>query len=340
MNEISKTSQSIPKIFCFYPENTSIPTISLTLAISLAQDGHRVLLYDCDSQISLTSIAYNCNEKGTGNDKLDKFKNLPTNNIPKSLYDQVIGKGRLRSALAIQNKCGIFIVKGDRRLVELDETILKAESYTHELKGQLPNNISARPYHAILTTAQNYKVDFVFLTLSAYPTILNRCLVMSSNFIISCVDLNERGVENFHYVDENLNIWRQTIKTIQKLTDIDESNMHWAKHQPKFLGFIEVVTTKQSCAEFVSTTKLQNQLLLEAQKLTKNLNNQQKLGTIHLYSDRFRDCVPLISLDFLSKFEVLFSSSNSNFTICDQVVNLMIEMKEIKKNILTRFNVQ
>lgn len=128
------------KIVSFYSENSSArkaSTICYALAHSLAKDGIRTLVYDCDIHDSLSRWAFGLNIENNYSGNYDSFfSHLPAQGLPRSLYEQMMypGLGKIRPAFAICNNYGEYVVIGDRRNRYLDSMIQDAESICAQMK--------------------------------------------------------------------------------------------------------------------------------------------------------------------------------------------------------------
>jgi len=242
---------SNPKIIAFYAEKGGVgkTTSCLTLAHTFAARGKRVLIYDCDVQRSLTAWCFGNNiefDYGKTVNKIDNFiKNLQhdKNFFSITLYDQVDNDNSLKPAYALNITENLYVVCGDRQMPLLDEKISNMETITSEAINSLfgssiPNQKSGRPYHAIMKTANHYKIDYVFLDLNPYPGILNRCLLMSSNYIVIPVCLDYFCVEMMYMMKSNLEKWKTKTTEIINSTRREAGIYPWPNHSPKFLGYI------------------------------------------------------------------------------------------------------
>jgi cellulose biosynthesis protein BcsQ len=305
------------KIICFYAEKGGVgkTTTCIALAHTFAKDGHRVLVYDCDVQRSLTSWAFGINIELNHShqvNKLDNFiKTLPSNGMPKSLYEQVNDSGRIRPAFAACNNFGVYIVAGDRRTPELDTTILRIETLCEELKGAVPNNKSARSFYSIMATAKYYDADYVFLDLNPYPSTLNRCLIMSSHYILVPVCLDSFCLEMIHNMESNLCEWKRRIDAIRKCTDHAENNMCWPKHSPKFLGYVRnIFTVYKEGMMRRNEMYWAEQIELEAKKITVKLGDNRRNSPLAITQMQYLDSETSPCLGEITEFHGLGDISN------------------------------
>jgi len=123
----------------------------------------------------------------------------------------------------------------------LDEKIANTETLTSEELSSVmftPNQKSARPYYAIMKTAEHYQVDYVFLDMNPYPGVLNRCLLMSSHYIVIPASLDFFCETMMQMMCKNLESWNAKTKRIANSTNRQGGIFPWPKHKPKFLGYI------------------------------------------------------------------------------------------------------
>jgi chromosome partitioning protein len=242
-----------PKIIAFYAEKGGVgkTTLCLTLAHTMAAQGSRVLIYDCDVQRSLTAWTFGTNIEinAKNNPRLVNKLDTLINNLPydrnafvASLYEQVIeDKFEVKPAYASKIKENLYLVCGDKRMPFLDEKIANTEAMTTEEFATLmrmPNQKSARPYYAIMKTAKHYKVDYVFLDMNPYPSILNRCLLMSSHYIVIPAVLDFFCEAMMNTMSKNLENWNAKTRKIISSTNRPGGMFPWPDHRPKFLGYI------------------------------------------------------------------------------------------------------
>lgn len=255
IENIDHLEERKPKIIAFYAEKGGVgkTTLCSTLAYTMASYGKRVLLYDCDVQRSLTAWMFGNNieiqSKINTVNKVDNFirniERFAEVNYPDqycmSLHEQTISIS-LKPAFALEVIKNLYLVIGSRNLPELDEKIAREETFSsfefRNFHDMGPNKLSAKPYHAIMCTAQKFKIDYVFLDLNPYPSILNRCLVMASHYLIIPASPDYFCSEMMHMMSRNLNEWRIKIRSIKEATKRANGEFPWPDHLPKFLGYI------------------------------------------------------------------------------------------------------
>ena len=290
------------KIISFYAEKGGVgkTTICFTLAYTFAQQGKRVLIYDCDVQRSLTAWAFGVNIEQIKNvERIDKFiKDLPrSGKFQKTLYEQVMDESTNapHAAYAVKLAENLYVVPGDKYTSELDAKINYAESMTNgNPNGNFANNMSALPYYSIKKTADFYKVDYVFLDLNPYPGALNRCLIMSSHYLVIPACLSYFCVEMMHKMKWNIDNWNSRTKDIKDSTRRRGSIFPWPNHSPRFLGVIINMFMVNNFSEM----KLRNneqlvkeKILEEACKITTFFgDNERKKTKLAVSSYLYEQC--------------------------------------------------
>ena len=236
--EASASSQpTIPKIFSFSAEKGGVgkTTICITLGYMFAERGKRVLIYDCESNHSSTSWIYGREIENLNGD-LNAFVNEPRNDQPKTLFDQV-SSNNLSAAYVRKINENLFLVPGNARTNELDAKIGFDEKRSEGDYGvNNSNEVTGKPYHAILKTAQENNIDYVLLDLSPYAGTLNRCLIMCSNYLIIPTIPDFFSAEMMRNMKVNLLKWNQEIDKYRVAASRGQYPL--PEHKPKFLGYI------------------------------------------------------------------------------------------------------
>lgn len=265
-------------------------TISINLAYTMAAQGKRVLLYDCDYRCNLTAWIFGNNIQvfhGNSATPVEDFiKTIPRDKsiYAESLYDQVMGcesnesekdeetkeEKKLKPAKALKLSENLYIVVGSRDLSALDEKISAVEHLTsNRLFREVPNEMSARPYHAIMETAKHYKIEYVFLDINSYPGTLNRNLIMSSNYLYvpACLDSDLPELICSMLID--FQRWQELVD-IQLIpsTRKQSGKYPWPEHGPKVLGYI--LSLFSSNKEVAQSEANKNRLIAEFKKVFDN----------------------------------------------------------------------
>ena len=252
-----------PRLICFYAEKGGVgkTTQSCTIAWTLAMKGHKVLIYDCDAQRSLS--AWLLGEYieadpffGMYNDYVFR-RDLPgdDNNRPRTLFQQLepvrTANADVTPAYAIEvPHCkNLWIVPGDRLISDYDGYVAAADA----LMGYVPTqaNLHGAPYHAIMATARHIGVDYVIVDLNPSRGALNRCLVMSSHYVIVPAVADFFSYEMLSDFGTAMIGWRNTIERNNvQLRDLrtrellgnpaapNSIKLPFPQHFPKLLGYI------------------------------------------------------------------------------------------------------
>lgn len=238
------------KIICFYAEKGGVGKTSNICSIAyMLSEKCRVLVYDCDSQRSLSGFLLGLNYQSLVANQdienpLDEYINRYTReNEPISLYDQIILNDiKATSAFAFFIKKNLWLVAGNRKTSSLDSEINQAEILTNpNFPFASPNNKSGKPYAAIMETAKKYKADYVLLDLNPSNGILNRCLVMSSHYLIVSSISDFHCAETMFAMFQMLKEWLEKmnkLREIEKLEPARKSYFPIPERTVKFLGYI------------------------------------------------------------------------------------------------------
>lgn len=276
-------------------------TNCLALAFGFAKKGLRVLIYDCDVQRSLTAWAFGINiEFSHGNtvNKVDNFiRNLPApEGMHKTLFEQVDAKtSDVEPAFATSICENIYVVAGDRQTPKLDSIILHIETFCKQVQGSVSNNRTARPYHAIMKTAEWYKADYVFLDLNPYPSILNRCLIMSSNYILIPLCLDAFCLEMLNMMESNLTNWKIEIDSVKPFINMTGNNMTWPEHLPKFLGYL--INDLMVYKDIIRNNEiyLGKEIGKQANSLTRKLGDNRTKNPLAITSKQYNETETIVS---------------------------------------------
>lgn len=239
------SSKIKPLIISFYAEKGGVgkTTTCLNLAYFLAKNGKKVLIYDCDPQRSLTAWIFGNiienNFDGDVNSFISSSQNEIFLNNPKTLYEQMMEYDlRPAEVKIVLNNPNLMIVPGDYRTNLLDLGIYSDESSNSIGIGiaNMTNETTGKPYHAIIKTAQENGVDFVFLDLNPYSGVLNRCLLMSSHyFILPCIP-DFFSLEMMKNMVTLLKKWNLEID--KKIKSTKKGRFPFPDYKPKYLGYI------------------------------------------------------------------------------------------------------
>lgn len=242
----SQTGVSDPIIISFYAEKGGVGKTTCTVGIAweLARIGKKVLVVDCDGQRSLTKWIFSDEIDRKYDGDYDKFVKETTQADANTLYSLYLQLSNFKSAVekvkpgtcvrASNSPNGnVFVLCGDRHINDFDSDITLCENMIHQSKS---NIYTGAPYHAIVTTAQKYQVDFVLLDLNPVANALTRCLVMSSHYLIVPTIPDFFSKEMLGDLGKMLIDWHKSYETSRLIAS--KSFHPLPLHHPKFLGYM------------------------------------------------------------------------------------------------------
>ena len=164
------------KIISFYAEKGGVckTTNTVHLAFTFAEQGKRVLLYDCDPQRSLTAelLGLEMNNFLDATSPLTQLIDSVAlkEGFHRTLYEQVNDDSNdVKPVQAIHIRENIWLAPGSRDMNSLDKKIQMHEtmaSFGDAMRYNQQNQKSGKPYASIIKTAEQYGIDFVFLDLN------------------------------------------------------------------------------------------------------------------------------------------------------------------------------
>lgn len=135
----------------------------------------------------------------------------------------------------------IFFLASSNRdsILNLENGLIFEETITQAMyHANLPklNGLSGKLYHALLEAGKFCNADLVLVDTDSHLGVLNRCLIMVSNYVI--------GVYNSIYLLEEKPILESLIKgkwakEVEFLRMSCSFQFHWPRHNPTFLGIIK-----------------------------------------------------------------------------------------------------
>lgn len=257
-----------PIIISLYAEKGGVgkSTASSSLAWTLAAAGKRVLMIDCDGQRSLSKwildqqLADNQTLQGfideraaAGHAEREQLRSAfaaehPDDQIPVhlleplyTLRDQLVeareSADEVRAAvpLPVPNRPNLFLLAGHSRIHDEDRHLNIQEGLSLANGGGV--TLTGAPYHAIMATARAINADIVLLDLNPISSTLNRCLVMSSHYLLI------PGIPDFstkEMLTEMRDILPRWLDEWTKLRPLAAKTRHHRlpPHLPKFLGYM------------------------------------------------------------------------------------------------------
>lgn len=387
-NNMSSKTRSM-KIISFYAEKGGVGKTSNLVSIAyMLSKTHRVLVYDCDSQRSSTAFMLGLRyfEDETNQNIINPLTNFIEGNKHhrqhhpyRTLYQQVENDSdKIKAAYAFPIKKNLWLVPGDRNTSKLDPLISTAEALGDpKFPFPIPNQKSGKPYHSILITAKNYKVDYVLLDLSPSNGVLNRCLVMCSHYLVIPSICDFHCAETMSIMRDTLKEWQKTMEIIRDVSNTEGRKSYFPipKHNVKFLGFIinridsnnigEIVNgiednskgyrrvercwlnRIQNGANTISELANQDSPLALGENAYKNANRTNKIGEVREFW-RFKNIADIVHMpvpclqprhmiDYNAKGDIIALSQKLIYDF-DKVIKFNRIFSEICNNIIQIIN--
>lgn len=219
-----------------------------SFAWTLAEKGHRVLLYDCDPQrsLSLWLLGKKLSEfkKTTGCESSQLYHKYITRaqprveeqRLPRTLFDQleVVCSPSASVVPAFADPVGrnLWLVPGDTRIGKYDAEC--AIAYACKGGLQIPYL-----YQCINATALLKKADYVILDLASNSGSLNCALVMQSHYIVVPAAPIFTSCEMLAELPDLLQEWeKKVLRYKQWLTASEKQPLCFPAHSPVVLGFV------------------------------------------------------------------------------------------------------
>lgn len=206
-------------------------TLTVNLAYALATSGKRVLLVDTDPQCSLSSFFL---EEKYLDRLLDNSEKSSGNTLWSAIRPVSEGSGDLRKIVPVELPGGLFLVVGDIRLAEYENSLAQCWDLclSRNRRGYLCTTALSRLVDEL---ANAVKADFIFF--DAGPNIgpLNRAILLDcSHFIVpaACDLFSSRALKTLGY---SLSDW---IYTWKRIVEMAPDGTILLKGSPKLLGYI------------------------------------------------------------------------------------------------------
>ena len=239
-----KKGKKDPIIIVLYAEKGGVgkTTLCSTLAWIFAEE-YRVLLYDMDSQRNSTTWLFgnelNARDNISLNDLIDekiRIAGKDPNSEKKSFCEQMADEERdIRPAFAHKIIKNLYLVPGGADIASLDTDINNIETLSKNFPS-VPNNKTGKPYNAIIKTALEYEVDYVFLDLNPNCGSMNQRLIMTSHYLIVPSLPDFFGSEMMERMCTNLKNWQKGLEEHREKANRGDFNL--PEHSVKFLGYI------------------------------------------------------------------------------------------------------
>lgn len=207
-------------------------TLTVNIAIALAQAGNKVLLVDADPQCNLTSHVI---EESVVNDLLDKSDTKKGQTIWTAVRPVVEGEGDVAFVQPFELATpGVYLVAGDIRLSEYESELndFWNQCWQRKLKGFRGLTAISRLIDQI---CQKHKIDYVFY--DAGPNIgpLNRSVLLDCDYFIPAVACDLFSLRALKTLGRTLAQWVVDWQAISKIAPKDTPVF---PGQPTLLGYI------------------------------------------------------------------------------------------------------
>lgn len=205
------------------------------LSLLLAQGGHCVLMVDADPQCNLTSLVLQWN----GESGFEEFyQSEPARNNYaglSSFLEQNPGTIVPIECLPITSRNDLFLLPGNVRLVEYERYIKRCQNLPET--EQPSYHCAWALSHLIEVTAAHHNVDFVLIDMGASTGILNRDILMNSDFfmIMATPGISAIALDQIPSVFARWHAWYEKSKDIQHAQPTCDL---YTDRLPKFLGMI------------------------------------------------------------------------------------------------------
>ena len=229
-----------PILISIYAEKGGVgkTTLTITIAHLIAEQNKRVLIYDCDPQRSLTASVFykkiNNEFKGDVNAFVTSTNNPELKNQTFTFYDQ-FKSGKIKPAIVREVKPNLYVIPGKREINTLVKSLIMTEVLCR-FNLYMDNISSGKPYLAIMKTAEAHNIDYVLIDLNPNSTDLNRCLVMTSDYLIVPLLAEFFSAEMLKCMKTKLIEWYDTMQEVKKYTQHTEFPL--PNINVKFLGCI------------------------------------------------------------------------------------------------------
>lgn len=206
-------------------------TLTFNIASAFGSLGHKVLLVDSDPQSNLTSFFV---EDAVVDELIDESDSPTGNTIWSALKPIVEASGDVKEIEPYEMKNNIFLLPGDIKLSEFEEElpILWGECYQSKTKGYRGVSAISKLVNKLV---DDYKIDFVFYDSGPNIGVLNRVILLDSDYFIvpaACDIFSLRAIKT---LGKTLHDW---IKTWNLLLQLAPSDMYVLPGKPVFLGYI------------------------------------------------------------------------------------------------------
>jgi cellulose biosynthesis protein BcsQ len=206
-------------------------TLTVNLAVALADQGKKVLLVDCDPQCNLTSYLV---ESRVVDDWLDHSDDDAGKTIWTAVKPIAEATGDVRQINPFERFSRVFLVPGDIRLSEFEQDLNQFwnECLQRRIRGFRGTSAISGIVNQICS---KLGIDFVFY--DAGPNIgpLNRSILLDCDFFIIPAACDLFSVRALKTLGRTLETWVSQWRTIRELAPDDTQLLPGS---PVFMGYI------------------------------------------------------------------------------------------------------
>ncbi len=195
----------------------------------LAEQGHRVLMVDCDSQCNLTSYAMNDADVR----RAWREEGSSIFQVIEPVY-RTTGDIRNRAPVRVRRDFHLYIVPGDLRLSDFEDRL--GDTWNAARGGSEPDLRAQSAIHRYIELAiEKVQADIVLIDLGPNLGALNRSVLATSDYFITPVAPDLFSIQGTENLGSKLVAWRQ---------QWDQCNSSWAgplsipRGRPTYLGYV------------------------------------------------------------------------------------------------------
>ena len=206
-------------------------TLAVNIAITLAGQGHRVLVVDSDPQCNLTAQLV---EASVVDDLLDRSDHADGQTLWSAVKPIVEGAGGLKMIQPLERREGLFLLPGDIRLSEFENEL---NQYWTECFQQRPRGFrgTAALSDLVSSVCVANKIDIVFYDVGPNIGPLNRAIILDCDGFIIPVACDLFSVRALKTLGHSLATWIEAWETVSELAP---ANVSVLPGHPSFLGYI------------------------------------------------------------------------------------------------------
>lgn len=207
-------------------------TLTMNLASTLAEMGHRVLIVDTDPQCNMTSYLI---ADDVVDNLLDKADTEAGQTIWSALRPVSEATGTFRTIKALRTPVNnLFLLPGDIRLSEFETDLAEfwAQTFQRKIKGFRGTTAISE-----LVTAVSDALNIEYVFYDSGPNIgpLNRCILLDCDYFIVPVACDLFSLRALRTLGRTLASWVQDWRTVSGLAPEDTPVLPGL---PKFLGYV------------------------------------------------------------------------------------------------------